>query len=77
MDLATGIALAEKLLSAVVKAAPLIQQGIVDATPYAKALGGMLAGTNATQAEVDALIAKLEEDSAKFDQPMPDEKPEG
>lgn len=66
-----GIALAEQIVSALIKAAPAIQKGIVSAEPYVMAIGGMLVGSNATQEQVDALLAQLEADSADFQTPLP------
>lgn len=66
-----GIALAEQIVTALIKAAPAIQKGIVSAEPYVMAIGGMLVGSNATQEQVDALLAQLEADSADFQAPLP------
>lgn len=66
-----GIILAEQIVEAIVKVAPAIQKGVVSMEPYVVAIGGMLAGSNATQEQVDALLAQLETDSADFQQPLP------
>lgn len=66
-----GIALAEQIVSALIKAAPAIQKGIVSAEPYVMAIGGMLVGSNATQEQVDALLVQIEADSADFQTPLP------
>lgn len=71
VTLSAGIALAEQIVAALIKAAPAIQQGIVSAEPYVMAIGGMLVGSNATQAQVDALLAQLQTDSADFQTPLP------
>ena len=76
MDAATleaGIVLAGQIVDAIVKAAPAIQKGIVSAEPYVAAIGGMLAGTNATQDQGDALLAQLKADSADFQTPLPED----
>lgn len=66
-----GVILAEQIVSAIIKVAPAIQKGIVSAEPYVMAIGGMLAGSNATQEQVDALLAQLDADSADFQMPLP------
>jgi hypothetical protein len=71
VTLSAGIALAEQIVSALIKAAPAIEQGIVSSEPYVMAIGGMLVGSNATQEQVDALLAQLETDSADFQTPLP------
>lgn len=76
MDAATleaGIVLAGQIVEAIVKVAPAIQKGIVSSQPYITAIGGMLAGSNATQEQVDALLAQLKTDSADFQTPLPDD----
>ena len=71
VTLSTGIALAEQIVSALIKAAPAIQAGVVSVAPYVQAIGGMLVGGNATQAQVDALRVQLDADSADFQTPLP------
>lgn len=66
-----AIILAEQIVSAIVKVAPSIQQGIVSAEPYVEAVAGMITGTNATQDMVDALVAQAQKDSADFELPLP------
>lgn len=66
-----GIILAEQIVSAIIKAAPAIQKGVVSAEPYVMAIGGMLVGSNATQDQVDALLVQLKADSADFQTPLP------
>jgi hypothetical protein len=66
-----GVILAEQIVEAIIKVAPAIQKGVVSMEPYVMAIAGMLAGSNATQAQVDALLAQLQTDSADFQQPLP------
>jgi len=66
-----GVILAEQIVEAIIKVAPAIQKGAVSMEPYVMAIAGMLAGSNATQAQVDALLAQLETDSADFQTPLP------
>lgn len=73
MDLAAALTLAEQIVSGIVKVAPLLEQGVINSAPYVEAIGKMLTGTNATQEDVDALLAKLEADSADFQTPLPDD----
>lgn len=70
-----GLVLAGKIVDIIVKAAPAIQAGVISAEPYVAALAGMLTGTNATQAQIDALQAQLEADSADFQKPLSPEAP--
>lgn len=66
-----GVILAEQIVEAIIKVAPAIQKGAVSMEPYVMAIAGMLAGSNATQAQVDALLAQLQTDSADFQTPLP------
>lgn len=68
-----GLAIAEAVVSIIVKAAPAIEKGVISTAPYVTALGGMLTGSNATQEQIDALLAQLEADSADFQKPLPDD----
>lgn len=74
VDIATveaGIALAEKIVDGLIAIAPAVQKGVVSTEPYIAALAGMITGTNATQAQIDALLAQLKTDSADFQTPLP------
>ena len=75
IDPVAAMALAEQIVTVIIKVAPAVEQGIVDIGPYVSALGGMLTGTNATQAQVDALLAQLDKDSADFQTPLPPDAP--
>lgn len=66
-----GLTLAEQVVSIIVKAAPAIEAGITDVSPYVRALAGMLVGSNATQEQVVAMRAQLDADSADFQTPLP------
>lgn len=70
IDPVAALALAEQIVTALIKIAPAVEQGVVDTAPYISALGGMLTGTNATPAQIDALLAQLDKDSADFQTPM-------
>lgn len=69
-----ALAIAQAVVEIVVKAAPAIEKGVISAAPYVQAIGGMLTGSNATQEQVDALLAQLEADSADFQTPLPPEE---
>jgi hypothetical protein len=73
MDFTAAITLAEQIVTGIIKVAPLIEQGVASSAPYVQAIGKMLTGTNATQADVDALLATLQADSADFQTPIPDD----
>lgn len=74
MDLTTiegALALAEAIVDAIVKEAPVITQGIVSSEPYVQAIAGLIKGTNATQDQIDALLATANIASAQFQTPLP------
>ena len=71
MNLAAALALAEQIVSALGTAAPAIEKGVVSAAPYVQALTGVLTGSNATQDQINALLAQLQTDSADFQTPLP------
>lgn len=75
IDIAAALVLAEQIVSALIKIAPAVEQGVVDTQPYISALAGMLTGGNATQDQIDALLAQLEADSADFETPLPPATP--
>lgn len=71
VEIEAGLVLAEQIVSAIIKVAPAIQQGEVSMEPYVEAIAGMITGTNATPAMVDALVAQVQKDSADFQIPLP------
>lgn len=72
IDIALALTIAEQIVTAVIKIAPAVEQGVVSTEPYVQALAGMLTGSNATQAQVDALLVQLQSDSDDFQTPLPD-----
>ena len=58
-DIEAGVAIAEAIVSAIVKVAPAIQQGVVSSLPYVQAIAGLIQGTNATQEQIDATLAQI------------------
>jgi hypothetical protein len=73
MDPAAALTLAEQIVTTLIQLAPAIEKGALDVAPYIQAIAGMLNGSNATQAQIDALLAQLQSDSATFQQPLPDD----
>lgn len=74
IDLATiegAVVLAEQIVSAIVKVAPAIEQGVISSEPYVEAIAGLVKGTNATQEQVDALMAQVQAASDQFQTPLP------
>lgn len=72
-EILAGVALAEQIVSGLIAIAPKVEAGVVSTAPYVQALGGMLAGTNATQGSIDVLLAQLKTDSADFQTPLPED----
>jgi hypothetical protein len=74
MDLTTiegAIALAQTIVGAIIANAPAIEADITASEPYVAALAGLIKGTNATQAEIDSLLALANSASATVQQPLP------
>ncbi len=70
-DIEAGVAISEALVSAIVKAAPAIQQGVVSSLPYVQAIAGLIQGTNATQEQIDATLAQINAATDEFLKPLP------
>lgn len=66
-----AISVATSIVDAIVKLAPAIEQGIASSTPFIQAISGLITGTNATQAQVDALLAAANVASTQFELPLP------
>lgn len=71
VEIEAGLALAEQIVSAIIQVAPSIEKGIISMEPYVEAIAGMITGTNATQDQVNALVAQVQKDSADFQTPLP------
>lgn len=71
VEIEAGLVLAEQIVSAIIKVAPAIQQGVVSMEPYVEAIAGMITGTNVTPDMVNALVAQVQKDSADFQTPLP------
>lgn len=67
------VATVETIVTAIIKVAPLVEEGIADAQPYVQALVGLIKGTNVTQEQLDEAVASVLALSAEFQKPLPDE----
>jgi len=70
-EIEAGVAIAEAIVSAIVKVAPAIQQGVVSSLPYVQAIAGLIQGTNATQEQIDATLAQINAATDAFLKPLP------
>jgi hypothetical protein len=70
-DITAGIAVAEAIVNGIIRVAPAIERGVVSSAPYVRALAGLLAGTNATQEEIDAALAQINAATDEFLAPLP------
>jgi hypothetical protein len=66
-----GVAVAEAIVSAIIKAAPAIRQGVVSSLPYAQAIAGLIQGANTTQEQIDATLAQINAATDEFLKPLP------
>lgn len=74
MDVATieaAVSAATAIVEAIIKVAPAIEQGVASSAPYVEAITGLITGSNATQAQLDALLATANIASQQFQQPLP------
>lgn len=70
-DITAGLAVAEAIVNAIVKAAPAIEQGVVSSVPYVQAIAGLIQGTNATQQQIDETLDVINAASDQFLEPLP------
>lgn len=70
-EVTTGLAAAEAIVSAIVKVAPAIEQGVVSSIPYVQAIAGLIRGSNATAEEIDAVLARINAEADVFLSPLP------
>lgn len=73
VDIGQIITTATTIINAVVAAAPAIEQGAADISPYIKAIVGLATGQNVTQEQIDEIIAQVNASSAEFQEPLPDD----
>ena len=66
-----AVSAATAIVEAIIKVAPAIEQGIASSEPYVAAITGLITGTNATQAQLDSLLATANIASSQFQQPLP------
>jgi hypothetical protein len=69
--IAGALSLAETLVTAIVKAAPAIEEDFSKSGPFVAALAGMIQGTNATMDQIIPLLAAANIDSTDFQTPLP------
>jgi hypothetical protein len=70
-EIEAGLAVAEAIVSAIVKVAPAIEQGVVSSIPYVQAIAGLIGGSNATPEQIDAVLARINAASEEFLSPLP------
>ncbi|RTL49780.1 MAG: hypothetical protein EKK40_15700 [Bradyrhizobiaceae bacterium] len=70
-DITAGLAAAEAIVNAIVRAAPAIEQGVVSSLPYVQAIAGLIQGTNATQQQIDDTLNSINAASDLFLEPLP------
>lgn len=70
-EIEAGLAVAEAIVSAIVKVAPAIEQGVVSSLPYVQAIAGLIGGTNATSEQIDAVLAQINAATDAFLDPLP------
>ena len=70
-EIEAGLAVAEAIVSAIVKVAPAIEQGVVSSIPSVQAIAGLIGGSNATPEQIDAVLARINAASEEFLSPLP------
>jgi hypothetical protein len=70
-EIEAGLAAAEVIVNAIVKVAPAITQGVVSSVPYVQAIAGLIGGSNATPAQIDAVLAQINAATDQFLTPLP------
>ena len=70
-EIEAGLAVAEAIVSAIVKVAPAIEQGVVSSIPYVQAIAGQIRGSNATPEQIDAVLARINAAADEFLNPLP------
>ncbi|GAB1716610.1 MAG: hypothetical protein NTAFB05_16520 [Nitrobacter sp.] len=70
-EIEAGLAAAEAIVSAIVKAAPAIEQGVISSIPYVQAIAGLIGGSNATSDEIDAVLERINAAADAFLNPLP------
>lgn len=69
MDLATVETIVAAIAQIITVAAPIIKTGVADATPFAEMIYGVVTGTNLTNSDIDAVLAKANALSAQIQNP--------
>ncbi|MBY0382559.1 MAG: hypothetical protein K2W78_11630 [Xanthobacteraceae bacterium] len=70
-DVEAGIAVAEAIVSAIVKVAPAIEEGILSSVPYVQAIAGLIQGANATREQIDATLSQINAATDAFLKELP------
>lgn len=70
-EITAGIAIAQAIFDAIVKAYPAIQKGVVSSVPFVEAIAGLIAGSNATQEQIDQALANVNAVTDEFLKPLP------
>lgn len=70
-EIEAGLEAAEAIVDAIVRIAPAIEQGIASSVPYVQAIAGLIRGTNATEDQIDAVLAQIDAASDAFLAPLP------
>lgn len=71
MDIAAIIAAVTSIVQEIVTVAPIIQKDVTASEPYVQAIVGLVSGSNATQAQLDQIVAQVQAASAQLQQPLP------
>jgi hypothetical protein len=69
-EIEAGLAVAEAIVSAIVKVAPAIEQGVVSSIPYVHAIAGLIGGSNATPEQIDAVLTRINAAADEFSNPL-------
>jgi hypothetical protein len=70
-DVEAGIAVAEAIVSAIVKVAPAIEKRILSSVAYVQAIAGLIQGSNATEEQIDATLAQINAATDEFLKELP------
>ncbi len=71
VDIAAAISTAQAIVEALIKASPAIIETATKAKPYVEAIAGLISGGNATQEQLDQVVADVTALSAEFQKPLP------
>lgn len=69
MDLATVETIVAAIAQIITIAAPIVTKGVENAAPFAQMIYGLVTGTNLTNTDIDAVLAKANALSAQIQAP--------